>query len=525
MSTRHGSDRHAALDAWLESTERELWLPGLVCSAGEFSSRLAHLQDWHAHLMKGELPPVGADFGDPQAILPLRQVMADLQLPQVTRGSTEMTRQLLRTALWHADRLIDRQESEARAAAVQRMAEAFREAWTIERADWDEVQALLQGFGEGAHLRWDSLKGHLRRREWREAQRLSALMAQRPELAALLRRIGRSQRRVEPDPDPPALQAPDEGLQAPQGLRAVHTTLPDAPGELQGIRLGDRIERLLGSELQQLRHPVLHKLWRARKAEARLLTYDSQARLIDWRPDPSAPPRQKTAAPQAQPLERGPMIICLDTSGSMQGAPESIAKAVVLEAMRVAHRERRGCCVMAFGGPEEVVERTLEADQGGLDELLALIGQAFDGGTDVQTPIERAIERVAQRQWASADLMIVSDGEFGCTAATLDRLDEARSRLGLRVYGVLIGDRETMGLLEVADEIHWVRDWRRDAPPGSAPAASAGAGSGFSPVHSKSLTALFFPNALSPRAARHGRQAQNPLSGAAPSAADAHHRR
>jgi hypothetical protein len=31
------------------------------------------------------------------------------------------------------------------------------------------------------------------------------------------------------------------------------------------------------------------------------------------------------------------------------------------------------------------------------------------------------------------------------------------------VHGILIGDRETIGLLEVCDAIHWVRDWRRYA--------------------------------------------------------------
>ena len=62
---------------------------------------------------------------------------------------------------------------------------------------------------------------------------------------------------------------------------------------------------------------------------------------------------------------------------------------------------------------------------------------------------------------------------------------------------VLVGDRETMGLMEVSDDIFWVRDWRRHGP------GQQKAGAGFSPVHSKSLTALYFPNALSPRAARH----------------------
>jgi hypothetical protein len=87
---------------------------------------------------------------------------------------------------------------------------------------------------------------------------------------------------------------------------------------------------------------------------------------------------------------------------------------------------------------------------------------------------------------------------------TLDRLDEARQTLGLRVQGILVGDRETMGLLEVCDHIHWEREWRRFA------VGEYGTDTRhFSPVHSKSLTALFFPNALSPRAARN-RSADNP---------------
>ncbi|MFM2055523.1 MAG: hypothetical protein RL456_3560, partial [Pseudomonadota bacterium] len=162
------------------------------------------------------------------------------------------------------------------------------------------------------------------------------------------------------------------------------------------------------------------------------------------------------------------------------------------------HAERRGCVLMAFGGPDEVIERDLDLARGGLQALMDLMGQAFDGGTDVQTPIERAIERVHDARWRQADLLIISDGEFGCVPHTLARLDDARERFGLRVQGVLVGDRETLGLLEVCDAIHWVRDWRRFAEAGE-----GGDGRGHSPVHSKSLTALYFPNALSARAARH----------------------
>ena len=114
--------------------------------------------------------------------------------------------------------------------------------------------------------------------------------------------------------------------------------------------------------------------------------------------------------------------------------------------------------------------------------------------------IERALERIHEAAWTGADLLIVSDGEFGCVPATLDKLHAARQRLGLFVQGVLIGDRETLGLMEVCDAIHWVRDWRRHAD--DAAAALRADRHGASPVHSRSLTALYFPNALSPFAAR-----------------------
>jgi hypothetical protein len=50
---------------------------------------------------------------------------------------------------------------------------------------------------------------------------------------------------------------------------------------------------------------------------------------------------------------------------------------------------------------------------------------------------------------------------------------------------ILIGDRETIGFLEIADDIFWVGDWRRY---GAAEAELA--------VNTKSLTATYFPGAL-----------------------------
>ena len=481
----------------LDVLPRELWLPGLITSVGDSAQRLADVATWLAALDHGELPPATADFADAVALMPMRTAIGELDLPTLCKGAPALAQQVMRTMLWHLDRIANQQPRLARSAAIAAAALGFREEWRLQKSGWEEVLTLMQGLGDLSNLSWDELRGVLSSREWREAQRISGLLAHLQPLAELIRSLGRSQHHPQREPAPqPSPRAATERV----ALRERETRLPDAPGELKGIRHSDRIERMLGSEAAQIRHPVLHKLWRARLAESRLLTYESEAVLVEHVPDPNATSNERAAAPTPEALERGPIILCLDTSGSMKGAPENIAKAVALEALRVAERERRGCVLIAFGGPGELVERELvDHDRGvsrdGLHALLDLMGQGFDGGTDVQTPIERAIARVREARWRSADLLIVSDGEFGCTGTTLAQLDTARSELGLRVQGVLVGDRETMGLLNTCDHIFWLRDWRRFE--GAVPQRE-----GFVPVHSQSLTALYFPNALSDRATR-----------------------
>jgi hypothetical protein len=61
----------------------------------------------------------------------------------------------------------------------------------------------------------------------------------------------------------------------------------------------------------------------------------------------------------------------------------------------------------------------------------------------------------------------------------------AKAELGFRVQGVLVADRETIGLMELADDVFWVRDWRR-----------YGGSDAQLPMDTRNLTALYFPGAL-----------------------------
>ena len=480
----------------LNELPRGTWLLSSVAAVGTAEQRLRTAQAWMQALLQGQLPDSADDFGDAQACTHLRDICGELMLPALCRKAPALAEQVLRTVLWHLDSLIDRPHGSSRDEAVAAMADSFRLSWRRETRGLDEEFSLLLGLGNFAQLSWGSLRGALRSRPWEEAQRAAQRLADLPALSQLIRQLGRTHRSSDAELSPTANPQAHSPSRAP--LRPLQTVLLGAPGEITGIAPSAHIERMLPSEAVMLRHPVLRKLWRARYAEGRLLSWQTQALLTDWRVDPQhrSPPTRTDAQPSRS--DRGPIILCLDTSGSMQGAPERIAKAVVIAALQAAHAEHRACRLIAFGGPGELIEHDLHEGDAGLQTLLGVMAQSFDGGTDVQTPIERAIATVHEAKWRQADLLIVSDGEFGCVPQTLARLDEARQALGLRVHGILVGDRETMGLLEVCDHIHWEREWRRFAQDNQRLDSKR-----FSPVHSKSLTALYFPNALSARAAKH----------------------
>jgi uncharacterized protein with von Willebrand factor type A (vWA) domain len=472
----------------LKALAPDLWQSALVCSSGCTGRRLQDLAQWDATLQAGHLPPSACDWGDAEACQTLRAEIQALDLCALTRGSASMARQVLRVMLWHLDRLIDRPQDQPRAAAIADMALAFREEWSFQRADWEQVLALFKSLGDLANMRWDTLQGHLQSRGWSEAQRIGGLL---DELAALRRFIDAVGRAEHAPVLPPAQQMAPSAATPPERATVSVTTHPvDQPGEVRGVKRSGQLSRMLASEAAMIGHPVLRRLWRARFAEQQLLTYEDSAVLAQWqlRPD-----RTRTVQTQAvdRPLGLGPMLVCLDTSGSMRGAPENVAKACVLQALRAAHAADRACQLLAFGGAGELRTQDLALTPEGLAHLLALMAQSFDGGTDVQTPLEHAVEQVQQARFALADILIVSDGEFGVTPATLAMLRRCKKQLGLRVHGILIGDRETIGLLEVCDQLHWVRDWRRYAT-----ASGDAYADGFSPVHSRSLTAMYFPNAI-----------------------------
>jgi len=221
-------------------------------------------------------------------------------------------------------------------------------------------------------------------------------------------------------------------------------------------RSGD-FSRMLPVEAVWLMHPTLARAWHARRAENALLVYRAEhdARVVRMREESV----DDGADLEASRRVRGPVIVCLDTSGSMDGSPGSLAKAIVLHLAMTAHDEGRSVYVYAFSGPGDVVEHELAFDGDGVEALLGFLVLDFSGGTDLSEPLRRALQRHDDAKWSRADLLVVSDGQFEAPREIAAALDERRAETDLRVHGLLVGNDESAAMARLCSPLHRFRDW------------------------------------------------------------------
>lgn len=482
----------------LERLDRALWLPALINSHGQLFERLRWLDQALPRLAKGD-NPLGDDavtcaWPGPVAAQAFGLAIDRLDLLALVAGQHDWGVQLLRSLLWHLDALARLRAQHGEAAAVSVLAQAFAEQWETERADLEQIVAVFQSLeGFSSLARWSEVRGVLKGEGWAAVLAAHRTIRDSTALAALIRSLGRS-RLTEASALRPHATVSTEAKHRLDAERWQAVLMAGERGDPDGVHRSASLDRVLASEWA---------IWRRRSADprsARRLRRIFAAKLSEHAllaqalreperisvPMPVEAILDSTQPIQAPQMEAGPIIVCLDTSSSMAGAAEQVAKAVVLEAMRAARQGRRGCVVYAFGGPGELRRTPLDQNVEGLVALASLLSASFHGGTDIADPIEAAIADLGEAQWAGADLLIVSDGEFGVTADVLATIDYARVHQQLRVQGILIGDRETLGLREICDSIFWVSDWRR---------FGAESARGDSPVHDSALTRLFFPSA------------------------------
>ena len=350
---------------------------------------------------------------------------------------------------------MDRLQSEAERGvrAMARAADAdMLDAWGERARVWAELSDVFGDLGELMGRGWDMCLGVLRHAGWMDLVQLRKLLEELPQLKEIVRSLGRIHASDAEESVAESLMQPVRRLEEER----LEVRTPLVPAETRGVERSGEIARMLPVEAVNLGHPKLRMLWHARRAERALLTYRVEGLEIERR---MVERDVLEAGEGRQPRpERGPILAVLDTSGSMHGLPEQVAKALVLEALRVAHQENRRCFLYAYSGPGQVLEHELDMTSDGIGRLLAFLGYSFGGGNDETGVMRRVVELLKENDWKKADVVFVSDGEWPAPRGLVSLVESAKED-GTRFHGVQIGNRGRTGLHALCEPVHVFQDW------------------------------------------------------------------
>jgi uncharacterized protein with von Willebrand factor type A (vWA) domain len=323
--------------------------------------------------------------------------------------------------------------------------------WQERSRQWAELHEVFGDLGSMMGRGMDFSRSILRHVGWAKAAELTKLIKQLPQLREIVQTLGQLRQSQTGESVSEKIMRPAQRIRE----MLVETITPGIPPEIHGVERSGDIARMLPSEALLMGHPRLKYLWHARRAENALVSYRMEG--IDYFKDQAVEEFKEEGETKTPRPERGPIVAVIDTSGSMHGEPEIVAKAVVLEAARTAHAEGRDCLLYAYSGPKDVIEHRLCLDPEGIQALLKFLSFSFGGGTDIGVICE-VVQQLKNPTWTKADVIIATDGEWHASADIVNAVEQAKEA-GTRFHGVQIGNTGRTGLHQICDPVHVFRNW------------------------------------------------------------------
>ena len=208
---------------------------------------------------------------------------------------------------------------------------------------------------------------------------------------------------------------------------------PQGRTEVVGVTTGNDIVRALPTELSLMKNKTLRRSQLIKFAESKMAQYKMEG---------------------VEPMGKGPIVVMLDTSGSMMSGDRIMwAAACTLACMGTAIKEKRTFTVIGFN---EQVTFTYRVDSDGtawdcLDSgwsqindgprevALRIASMQVGGGTSFGHVFERGLTICSSEVSKRADLVLITDGHAKLPNNDLiERLNAAKGD-GLRVFGLTVG--------------------------------------------------------------------------------------
>lgn len=170
--------------------------------------------------------------------------------------------------------------------------------------------------------------------------------------------------------------------------------------------------------------------------------------------------------------QKGPVIICVDTSGSMQReflvensvserserrTPENIAKTVTFALSKIAMEEERKCYLISFSTKIETLDMSDFKSGDALTRIVQFLRMSFNGGTDASPALRHSVQMLQKDDYKNADVLMISDFVMGTLPDDLVKSIEEEKKKNTDFYSLVIGSSGNQGTIACFNH-NWLYD-------------------------------------------------------------------
>ena len=257
--------------------------------------------------------------------------------------------------------------------------------------------------------------------DYKERKKVERFFNSYPELQDMIRIIGREQQQRE-----------DEMDDTIQRFLPLLPSSPKPAAEAEEIASGNALQHLLPSETAILSERQTENLFFYKFAT-------QQLQLFANRPKNESHFKTKQIQKKKPRLEKGPIIVAVDTSCSMSGKPLKIAYSVLTQLLRLAKKQKRKVFLMSYSVRVKFLDLSFPHNW---MRLNAFLEDSFTGGTNGEEMLNKSIEMLQSESFAMADILIISDFYFPLPIEQTKMKMLIEHNKGTRYYGLRIDSME-----------------------------------------------------------------------------------
>lgn len=318
-------------------------------------------------------------------------------------GSVSINKQAAQQLAEEANKL---QQSNEMAKVQQAMTEAIRQATKTALDDVTEISEFIDAWGleggDGQRVSVDSVKSALSRiRNSEELKKLTKILGR-------FRSIAKNN-----------LKKKSKG----------------EAGSVKNVTCGRDLVKMLPTEKGLISNAATKPLFYKKYNEKQLLQYEVE---------------------HNKRKGMGPIVVCLDISGSMSGKKLEWGKAVALALLEVALKQKRNYSLFMFS---TYIKNSWEILKGEADPntIIDIASIGCGGGTNFNVPVEKAMSVILNsKDFKKADITFITDGDCSLTRDKENELIELKAKKNIKVQTIVIdagGHCSTAGVENWSDKI------------------------------------------------------------------------